>query len=778
MSPQDASSPPSPPPRRQTTVLIGGSNGTASLISILGDRSNPANRGHVVRVVTRNPSRFLVRGGGGGEDGDGDGDEGGEILRWRCHEQKPLSDVVPNSLLPTRWVTHVGGPDSVYGYDDAEAVGLPPSAPGGARSRAEYSGLERAISGLGSPDDGGAADVLLLCCPVSAHLPLLRRIVRALHRLEADGVLGGGSGGGSSGGAGGGRKRPRAPLFIGSLYGAGGFDWMARIAFASEKPRPPLPAFSGTFSRPLALFGLKAFPYLCKSTKPGTVTMYGRYPQLLCALAPADPATRVHATVLLERILQSRDTGKRIHFLGLSADPVFGGDGSGSAAMAGEAGYGFGAGYGGGGRGNVATAAAVAAAAAAAGSRKDGGKASAASSLSSLPPPPPPHLAGAVAPVLLPPVGSLPVPLADRSDPNSSLAFLSCTLNATNQILHPCILAALFHDPRDPGASDADGTIPWDPSAEGTPLPRFYADGAAKPEAGRMLVAMAAEEFYPVIDALEALLVPPGRTGTANLGPISRLHGGEPVGRIMLNSVGNDPRSLGSRSGLTELAIRTQLRGEAGAGGDDDSDDGGDGDGGAGGDGSSSDRGGDDGKKSGHSGRSIRLRRLFEWSMSYGLSRNSRLSYVLSPALPVPNADPADTAVRRVRPNTDTRFFQDDVPHGLCLVLGLALLLGFDLERDMPQTLACVRRLQRWMGKEYVLTAEDGGRKVRRRRDVLEAARDVGETSAPQAFGVRSVPDLRRFLGMSLFGEEPQRSMEDRVQGSAMAARIVPGGRL
>ena len=53
-----------------------------------------------------------------------------------------------------------------------------------------------------------------------------------------------------------------------------------------------------------------------------------------------------------------------------------------------------------------------------------------------------------------------------------------------------------------------------------------------------------------------------------------------------------------------------------------------------------------------------------------------------------------------------SRFFVDDVPHGLCVALGLGEMLGFDLEKDTMMTLKVVRRLQSWMGKEYVLPAK------------------------------------------------------------------------
>ena len=51
-----------------------------------------------------------------------------------------------------------------------------------------------------------------------------------------------------------------------------------------------------------------------------------------------------------------------------------------------------------------------------------------------------------------------------------------------------------------------DGTISCNPIKELTPLPRFYADGAAKPLVGKLITAIAGGEMCFVIDALEHLI--------------------------------------------------------------------------------------------------------------------------------------------------------------------------------------------------------------------------------------------------------------------------------
>ena len=176
--------------KRQTTILLGGSNGTKTLCSILGDKSRDVNDGHVIRVVSRSPNKFI--------DGE---TKSKEPMSWTCHEQKSFSNLAPFQFLPKSWTTHVGRPDSVFGYDE----------------------LGVALSGIGAPDDGGAADVCLLCCPVHVHLQILREIAKTLYALNAEGSL-------SLANA------SRKPLLIGTLYAAGGFDWMCKIAFCAEKP--------------------------------------------------------------------------------------------------------------------------------------------------------------------------------------------------------------------------------------------------------------------------------------------------------------------------------------------------------------------------------------------------------------------------------------------------------------------------------------------------------------------------------------------------------------
>jgi len=312
------------------------------------------------------------------------------------------------------------------------------------------------------------------------------------------------------------------------------------------------------------------------------------------------------------------------------------------------------------------------------------------------------------------------MPMADHADPHSSLGFLTCTINCTNQFLHPGICSHLFHDPSNPAVSDIDGTVPWDASKKKNPIPRFYGDGGAILEAGILMMNMGTIESYPIMACLDQMFAPAG------MQPICSQHGGEPLGRLIFNMLNNHPKEVGERSGLVEMAMKLQelkLQGINNISADNYSLP------------NKDDR--------------IKCAGFLAWSLSTGLSKNSRVGSVLAPVIVVPNDDPTDKVTRRIRPNVNTRFFTDDVPHGLCILLGIGELLGFNLERDMSSILKTVRRLQRWMGKEYVLPkgAISSGSKI------VADAKDIFETSAPQAFGVNSIPEFQMFLKLSPFGE-------------------------
>jgi len=697
----------------QTTLLIGGSNGTATLTAILGDNSNPINQSHILRVATRSGKKYLAN-------------DGVTPRTWRCEEKRHLSDLVSADILPTRKIVHVGRPDSVFVYGDVDVEGN------------ELTPLEQAISGHGAPDSGGPVDLIVLCCPVSAHLSLLRRLSRALYKLNALQLLG---------------SSHASPIMIGTLYGAGGFDWMSRIAFHIHRPAE----FTG-WTRPLSLFCLKAFPYLCKSLKVGEVNLHGRFPQLQVAVSPSDARTRAVAKRVLDRLLQNHDTGKTLEFLGLSGPESVGGDGtwgeeekvimnsnqwSNSNGVNSSAQQAM--------RANGAASAVMIAARTK--QQIQSAKDSTVPTAVALPPPVLSKQSNAVVSIPYDQQRTAPTSpaldllmthsLSDHADPSSALAFMTCTLNSTNQILHPCILVALFRDPNNEARSDVDGTIPWNPS--NTAFPRFYADGAAKPEAGELITKIAGAEMYFVIDALERLLSPRGYE------PISSLHGGEPMGRMAMNFLGNSPRALGERSGLTLDTMKKEWESTFKSAAVDKNEN------------------EDDAVEVGNRPGLINRERILAKLMSYGLSHNGRLNAVLAPCIVVDDKPTKDGTIL-IKPNPQTRFFTDDTQHGLCIYLGLAELLGFDLERDMKWTLYVVRRLQRWMDKEFVLPESPGDNNANRR--IVSDAKHMMETSAPQAFGVKSVGELRQFLKLDVFGDLKYERAKDRLLQSGLVSKL------
>jgi hypothetical protein len=209
---------------------------------------------------------------------------------------------------------------------------------------------------------------------------------------------------------------------------------------------------------------------------------------------------------------------------------------------------------------------------------------------------------------------------------------------------------------------------------------------------------------------------------------ISSLHGGEPVGRMMVNAFGNSPQDIAERSGLTELVLKRA-------------------------------QGCTDVEIPKLSSRErVRMFEFFSLSMGFGLSHNHRIGHVLSPAERIKDSEGKPTDY--IRPIPTTRFFLDDLNHGLCISVGLGELFGFDLERDMPDTLAVLRKLQAWMGKEFVLPHSVSGKKL------VADARDLHETSSPQAFGVTTVQELRSFLSLSPTGEDTRVLAEERARTS------------
>jgi hypothetical protein len=81
-------------------------------------------------------------------------------------------------------------------------------------------------------------------------------------------------------------------------------------------------------------------------------------------------------------------------------------------------------------------------------------------------------------------------------------------------------------------------------------------------------------------------------------------------------------------------------------------------------------------------------------------------------------------------PDWQSRFFLEDIPHGLAVLHGLAELLAV----DVPRVDEILTWAQRRLGKEYLVD----GRLI---------GKDVAQTGAPQCHGIRTVADLVRAEG-------------------------------
>mmetsp|Transcript_19921 Transcript_19921/g.32792 ORF Transcript_19921/g.32792 Transcript_19921/m.32792 type:complete len:494 (-) Transcript_19921:554-2035(-) len=125
---------------------------------------------------------------------------------------------------------------------------------------------------------------------------------------------------------------------------------------------------------------------------------------------------------------------------------------------------------------------------------------------------------------------------------------------------------------------------------------------------------------------------------------------------------------------------------------------------------------------------------MLTWGAIYG---SSRLRAAKMPIVPNPFKD--DEISRQEGDegeyvlNVDHRFIVDDVPYGLCVIYGIAAIVGC----PMPETGKLIADLQLYLKKEYVV--------VKGARFVLEG-RDAMETGAPQAYGVKTLEQLRSLV--------------------------------
>lgn len=119
-----------------------------------------------------------------------------------------------------------------------------------------------------------------------------------------------------------------------------------------------------------------------------------------------------------------------------------------------------------------------------------------------------------------------------------------------------------------------------------------------------------------------------------------------------------------------------------------------------------------------------------------------RYHQTLKPAkTPMAPADPKNPKSEELVPNFDSRFWTDDISHGLCVILGLSdLLNGAGIEIHMPTVIKMIQFHQHWLGKNYVGHTPDN-----HSRWLIGA--DVSETSAPQAYGITSWNQFTEIAG-------------------------------
>ncbi|MCB9797209.1 MAG: NAD/NADP octopine/nopaline dehydrogenase family protein [Alphaproteobacteria bacterium] len=111
----------------------------------------------------------------------------------------------------------------------------------------------------------------------------------------------------------------------------------------------------------------------------------------------------------------------------------------------------------------------------------------------------------------------------------------------------------------------------------------------------------------------------------------------------------------------------------------------------------------------------LRLHRRLAPLRDRAVKRMFAINQRLGPArLPTQPAPDGQGLVARV----DSRFWLDDIPHGLCVLSGLAELVGL----EVPVIRGMIREQQRWMGQRYL--------------DAHDQLVDPLTTSAPQRYGL------------------------------------------
>ena len=131
---------------------------------------------------------------------------------------------------------------------------------------------------------------------------------------------------------------------------------------------------------------------------------------------------------------------------------------------------------------------------------------------------------------------------------------------------------------------------------------------------------------------------------------------------------------------------------------------------------------------------------LQEWLCWGAFWVSSRLRGAVLPTLPAAEAG-------KLRFNTGSRAIVDDLGYGLCVLLGIAAIVG----QPMPKTAAVVAEQQVYLNKEFVVFRD--GQLVHEGRHV------ASDTSAPQAYGVRTLAELRDLVLHQRMPAKPRASL-------------------
>ena len=111
------------------------------------------------------------------------------------------------------------------------------------------------------------------------------------------------------------------------------------------------------------------------------------------------------------------------------------------------------------------------------------------------------------------------------------------------------------------------------------------------------------------------------------------------------------------------------------------------------------------------------------------------------------------------------RMFYDDIPHGLCVLWGIADILSV----PVPHIQRLIVENQVMMGKEYLVAGSNGS------NGKLAKGKDWEETPAPQNFGVSSRDALAEFL---VWDRLEERAVESTARNARLNAHSLPKSKL